>query len=291
MKLGISGFAWTANFEERHLSVLPSVRAMGYAGFELPMFDPAELPATAIRKAFEANKLECTVCSILPAGINPLSPEHSVRERSRNHLLRCIETAAEMGAHLLGGPLFAPIGYLPGHRPTDDEWSRVVEHFQSVGELLDANDVSLSIEPVNRSETYFLRTAAEAGKLCTAIGNARIGVTMDTFHANIEEKNIPAAIESLGTQLKHVHLSENDRGSLGSGHLDFLAILRSLRRSGYSGYLMIEGFAYEPSEPSGPGALWADPTLSADKMAREGVSYLKEQIQRASSLDATPHGS
>jgi D-psicose/D-tagatose/L-ribulose 3-epimerase len=94
---------------------------MGFTGFELPMFDPAALPATAIRRAFEANGLECTLCSILPVGINPFSPELAVRQRSRDHLVRCIETAAEMGVHLLGDPLFAPIGYLPGHRPTDDE--------------------------------------------------------------------------------------------------------------------------------------------------------------------------
>jgi D-psicose/D-tagatose/L-ribulose 3-epimerase len=102
--------------------------------------------------------LECTLCSILPVGINPFSPELAVRQRSRDHLVRCIETAAEMGVHLLGGPLFAPIGYLPGHRPTDDEWSWEVDLFQSVGDLLKVNDITLSIEPVNRSETFFLPT-------------------------------------------------------------------------------------------------------------------------------------
>lgn len=277
MKLGVSGFAWAANFEERHLSLLPSIRAMGFTGFELPMFDPAALPATAIRKAFEASELECTFCSILPAGINPISPEPAVRQRSRDHLARCIETAAEIGAHLLGGPLFAPIGYLPGHRPTDDEWSWAVDLFQWAGNLLEATDITLSIEPVNRSETFFLRTAAEAAKLCTAIANPRIGVTIDTFHANIEEKNISAAIESLGAQLKHVHLSENDRGLLGSGHIDFPAILHSLRRIEYGGYLMIEGFGYLSSEPLAPGALWADPVVSPDMIAQQGISYLKAQ--------------
>ena len=278
MKLGVSGFAWSANFEERHLSLLPSIREMGFAGFELPMFDPLALPAAAIRRAFEANGLECTLCSILPAGINPISPDRTVRQHSRDHLVRCIETAAVMGAHLLGGPLFAPIGYLPTHRPTEDEWSWAVELFQSVGELLEVNDVCLSIEPVNRSETFFLRTSVETGKLCTAIANPRIGVTIDTFHANIEEKNIPAAIESLGAQLKHVHLSENDRGLLGSGHIDFSPILRSLQCIEYSGYLMIEGFGYLSSEPSAPGALWADPAVSPDMIARRGISYLKAQI-------------
>jgi D-psicose/D-tagatose/L-ribulose 3-epimerase len=145
---------------------------------------------------------------------------------------------------------------------------------------LQANDVTLSIEPVNRSETFFLRTVAEASKLCTAIGNPRIGVTIDTFHANIEEKNIAAAIEATGAQLKHVHLSENDRGLLGSGHVNFPEILKSLRSIEYSGYLMIEGFGYSLSEASAPGALWADTGTSPELMARKGISYLQGQIER-----------
>ncbi|SFS12404.1 D-psicose/D-tagatose/L-ribulose 3-epimerase [Granulicella pectinivorans] len=275
MKLGISGFAWTANFEERHLSLLPGVRTMGFEAFEVPLFDPAALPVAAIRRAFEANDLACTLCGILPAGINPISSDPVVRQRSRDHLVRSIEAAAEMGAHLLGGPLFAPIGYLPGHRSTEDEWTWAIEHFQSVVGLLEAHDVTLSIEPVNRSETFFVRTGEEAAKLCAAVGSPRIGVTIDTFHANIEEKNIAAAVESLGVHVKHMHMSENDRSLLGSGHVDFPAILRSLQRSRYEGYLMIEGFGYRASESSAPGALWADPAVSPEMLAQQGFSYLK----------------
>jgi len=126
------------------------------------MFNPALLPVSALRREFEANDLDCTVCAILPAGFNPISPDLDTRKRSLSHLRECIETAAELGAHLLGGPLFAPIGYLPGHRTSQDEWKWAVEIFQSVVDLLDKYTMTLSIEPVNRSETFFLRTAAES---------------------------------------------------------------------------------------------------------------------------------
>jgi D-psicose/D-tagatose/L-ribulose 3-epimerase len=279
MKLGISGFAWTATFEERHLVHLGGVREMGFTGFEVPMFDPAALPAASIRRAMEAHELECTVCAILPPGINPISPDRAVRKRSRTHLIHCIETAAEMGAHLLGGPLFAPIGYLPGHRSSADEWKWAIEIFHSIVDLLDANKVSLSIEPVNRSETFFLRTALEASDLCTAIAHPLIGITIDTFHANIEEKSIPAAIEALRSQLKHVHISENDRGLIGSGHVNFPEIIKSLRRVGYTGFLMIEGFGYLESEPFAPGMLWADRAVSPAQIAQQGIRYLKKQLE------------
>jgi sugar phosphate isomerase/epimerase len=113
MKIGVSAFAWTTKLSGVHLGLLPKVREQGLDGLEIPMFDPASLATSDIRRAFEANDLECTICAILPAGINPISPDASVRKKSLTHLVQCVETSAELGAHLMGGPLFAPIGYLP----------------------------------------------------------------------------------------------------------------------------------------------------------------------------------
>ncbi|WP_263376131.1 sugar phosphate isomerase/epimerase family protein [Granulicella aggregans] len=275
MKFGVSAFAWTAKFQERHLPLLAWAREAGFDGFEIAMFAPGDLPASSLRQAYEESGLECTVCAILPAGINPISPDASVRRRSIEHLIECVETAAEIGSHLLGGPLFAPIGYLPPHRPTGDEMLWAIEAFQAVGESLDEHDMTLSLEPVNRAETFFIRTAAEARALCDAIGNPRIGVTIDTFHANIEEKSLPLAIESLGPQLKHIHISENDRGVPGTGHVGFPAVIESLKKIGYQGYLTVEGFGYCLQETDGPGWLWAETGVTPEDVAVKGLAYLK----------------
>lgn len=281
MKLGVSAFAWTAKFDQSHLQLVPLVKELGFSGFEIAMFDPADLAVTDIRRAFEASDLECTVCAILPPGINPISPDAATRKKSMQHLARCIETASALGANLLGGPLYAPVGYLPEHRPTKDEWTWAVEAFQSIGDLLDSGNVTLSIEPVNRSETFFLRTAAEARSLCQAIGHPRIGVTIDTFHANIEERNIAEAVDSLGHYLKHLHASENDRGLLGKGHVDFSAIIAALKKNEYDGYLMIEGFGYSPRETNGPGLLWADISVSPEEIASRGAQFLTRILNEA----------
>jgi D-psicose/D-tagatose/L-ribulose 3-epimerase len=275
MKLGISGFAWTSKFEERHLRLASVAKEMGFDGFEVAMFEPDDLPISQIRRAFEAVDLELTVCAILPPGINPTSPEPGVRQKSIQHLTRCVQVTSKLRAHLIGGPLYAPIGYLPDHRSTDQEWEWAVEAFQSLGEELDRHEVDLSIEPVNRSETFLLRTTIEAKRLCEDIGNPRVGVTIDTFHANIEEKSIAQAIQVLGPHLKHIHASENDRGILGQGHVDFPAVLAALKRSRYDGYLMIEGFGYDKHEVAAPGHLWADPDVSPEKLARDGMQYLR----------------
>jgi D-psicose/D-tagatose/L-ribulose 3-epimerase len=278
MKLGVSAFAWTAKFNQSHLRLVPLVREMGFSGFEIAMFDPADLAVKDIRRAFEASDLECTVCAILPPGINPISPDSKVRKTSVRHLISCVETASALGAKLIGGPLYAPIGYLPEHRPTKDEWSWAVDAFQSVCDVLDSCDVTLSIEPINRSETFFMRTAKEASSLCAAIGHPRFGVTIDTFHANIEERDIADALISIGPQLKHIHASENDRGPLGLGHVDFRRIVTALKKIGYSGYLMIEGFGYSPQETNAPGALWADTSVSPETIASTGALFLNQVL-------------
>jgi D-psicose/D-tagatose/L-ribulose 3-epimerase len=278
MKIGVSAFAWTSVFTERHLSILPALRQNGIAALEIPMFEPSHLPARAIRDACARHDIDPTVCAILPPGINPISPEPTVRKQSQEHLRRCVEVAAEMGASLLGGPLYAPIGYLPEHRPTAEEWGWAVDAFRQLAESLDSHAITVSIEPVNRAETFFLRTAAEARALCEAVNHPRIGVTIDTFHANIEEKHIAHAVQSLGPYLKHLHLSENDRGLLGSGHVPFPSILNAAASIGYSGYLMIEGFGYSAEEQHGPGVLWADPHVLPDTVASEGARYLRSLL-------------
>jgi D-psicose/D-tagatose/L-ribulose 3-epimerase len=238
------------------------------------MFEPGRLPATKIRRAMDENGITCSVCAILPQEINPISSDSAVRKRSTVHLVKCLEVATEMGATLIGGPVYAPIGYFSGQRRNTEEWNWAIDAFRQLRPTLDANKLDLSIEPVNRSETYFLTTVKDATALCDAIDHPRIGVTIDTFHANIEEKDLPQAVRSAGRRLKHVHASENDRGLLGSGHVDFPGIVNSLHESGYAGSLIIEGFGYSAEEKTAPGALWADVHVSPENIAFEGAQYL-----------------
>src|ERR1700739_4714076 len=98
MKIGVSAFARTADCNESHLDLLPQFRDHGLVAFEIPMFDPGRLPAARIRRAMEAARLSCSVCAILPVGINPISPDAEVRRKSVAHLVKCVQVATELGA-------------------------------------------------------------------------------------------------------------------------------------------------------------------------------------------------
>ncbi len=278
MKFGVNTFIWTANFSRSNLGLLPLVKQHGFDGVEVSLFRPAEFEAAAIRRGLEENGLECTVCSVLIEGLSVISGEAAVRARTLGHLKDAVKAAAEAGAHLIAGPLYSPVGYLPGRRRTPDEWKWAVECYQALGPTLAAHQVTLAIEPLNRFETYFLNTAADVTALCGQVNHPNVGVLLDTFHANIEEKDIAAAYRTTGAHLKHVHACENDRGTPGSGHVEWPAVFAALREIGYDGWLTIESFGFALGEISAAASIWRDLARTPEEIAFEGVKFLRAHM-------------
>lgn len=276
MKFGVNALIWTTEFDRRSFSLLPQLRECGFHGFEVPLFQPAKVLAKEIRQALSANNLECTVCSILPAGMNSISDDRDTRRRTRQHLVDSIKVTADLGSNIIGGPVYSPVGNLPGRRRTSDEWLWAVECFQSLVETLHANEITLALEPLNRFETYFLNTAADAIRLCQQINDPHIGVLLDTFHTNIEEKDVAAAFRSTGQNLKHVHACENDRGIPGTGHVDFVGIASALKDIGYEGWITIESFGYSHKELAAAAAIWRDLAPTPEAVAFDGLRFLKQ---------------
>jgi D-psicose/D-tagatose/L-ribulose 3-epimerase len=245
------------------------------------LFRPKQFPAADIRKATTANGLELTICSVLVQGLSMKSEYKEVSSKSRQHLKEAVAASAEAGAKMIAGPLYSPVGYLPGRRRTADEWAWAVEAYQEIGPVLAEHGVTLAIEPLNRFETYFLNTAADAKALCDQVGHPSVGVLFDTFHANIEEKDISAGYRMVGGHLKHVHTCENDRGIPGSGHVEWAAVFQALRDLNYDGWLTIESFGFALGDLSSAAAIWRDIERTPESIAFEGVRFLKKNMGTA----------
>lgn len=281
MKFGVNTFIWSAAYDQRVEDLLPSIKEHGFDGVEVPLFRPTEFPAADIRKATETNGLECTICSVLVQGLSLISEDKEVRSRTRQHMKDVVAAAAEAGAELIAGPLYSPVGYLPGRRRTADEWNWAVEAYQELGPVLAEHGVTIAIEPLNRFETYFLNTAADANALCDQIDHPNVGVLFDTFHANIEEKDISAGYRTVGKHLKHVHTCENDRGIPGSGHVEWNSVFQALRDLKYDGWLTIESFGFALGDLSSAAAIWRDIEKTPESIAFEGVRFLKKNVGAA----------
>jgi D-psicose/D-tagatose/L-ribulose 3-epimerase len=280
LKFGANAFIWSERFDRSHIGLLERLKKAGFDGIELPLIDPDQTRDSVVREALQDCQLEPTFCSVLPPGLSPISDDSGVRQRTTQHYQRCIETAAEMGGSLIAGPLYAPVGYLPGHRRTADEWKRAVECFQQLGPALAEHSVTLAIEPLNRYETYFLNTAADAARLCSEVGHARVGILFDTYHANIEEKHLGEAIVMVGQHLRHFHSCENDRGVPGSGHIDWPGVFAGLRAVNYDGWLTIESFGFSLGMLSAAASVWRDLAPTAETIAFDGLKFLREASAR-----------
>ena len=281
MKYGVNTFIWTANFTRQNLPLLAEIKRHGFDGAEVPLFRPADFATKDIRQGLEQNGLECTICSVLPKPLSMISDDADVRKKTRTHMEDCIKTAADVGAKIMAGPLYSPVGYLPGRRRTADEWQWAVECYQAIGPVLARHNITIAIEPLNRFETYFLNTAADAVALCDQINHPNVGILFDTFHANIEEKDIAAAYRLVGRYLKHVHTCENDRGIPGSGHVEWKDVFQVLRDVRYDGWLTIESFGFSLGELSAAASIWRDIAPTPDSIAFEGIKFLKQNTASA----------
>jgi D-psicose/D-tagatose/L-ribulose 3-epimerase len=275
MKFGVNTLIWSAHYDERVRAMLPAIKAWGFDGIEVPAFSPRDFPADQLRKDCEAMGLECTVISIVIEGLSLISDDAAIRRKTRLHIEDAIKAAAAAGSKILAGPLYSPVGYFSGARRTSEEWKRAVEGLHALGDTLEENDVTLAIEPLNRFETYFLNTAADGATLCDQINHPRIGLLIDTFHSNIEEKNIAAGYARAAKRLKHVHTCENDRGVPGSGHVDWNSVFQTLRDINYDGWLTIESFGFHLPEIAAAASIWRDIEPSPDLIASEGIKFLK----------------
>jgi D-psicose/D-tagatose/L-ribulose 3-epimerase len=277
MKIGVNTLIWSVAYDESVRSQLPLIAEAGFDGIEVPLLRTGDFPASQIRKDVASQGLDCTICAVLVKGLSLISDDAAVRANSRRHVEDAIKCAADTGAKLIAGPLYCPVGYLPGRRRTQDEWNRALDAYQAFTPTLEANDMTLAIEPLNRFETFFLNTACDAARMCDQIGDPRIGILFDTFHANIEEKDIAAGLQVGGRHLKHVHISENDRGTPGSGHVAWDRVFQALRELDYNGWLTIESFAFAIPEISAAASIWRDIERTPGQIAYEGVKFLKAQ--------------
>lgn len=278
MKFGVNTFIWTASFEKEHLPLLGPIKEHGFDVVELTRFDWNGFPAADIRRELERLDLGVTFCTAFGSrDLSLVTDDAAARANTITYMKGAIDSVAEIGCHVLSGPFHSPVGYLPGRRRTDDEWKREVEALNELGEHAAKADVKLGVEPLNRFESYFLNTAADAVKLCDEVGHPNIGILYDTFHANIEERDQYQGITSVAKHLVHVHSCENDRGAPGSGHVEWAKVFAALREIDYQGALVIESFGFAIKEIAAAACIWRDLAESPEAIAWDGIKFLRAQ--------------
>jgi len=275
MKTAMNLLLWTAAADHSHLPLLKNIKDWGFDGVELPMFSHDGSPWKELDTVLDDLGLGRTVVACLPGGTSIVSEDAAERQGAIDFLKGCIDNCAMVKAEILAGPYYSPVGKLVGRGPNDAERARAAEGFREVGAYAKAAGIKLSIEPLNRFETYFLNSCADSAKLVDAIGLDNVGFLFDTFHSNIEEKKVGEAIKGAAKQINHVHISANDRATPGEDHVRWDDAFGALKAIGYDGWLTIEAFGGWLPELAGATCIWRDMAPSEEHVAREGLAFIK----------------
>jgi D-psicose/D-tagatose/L-ribulose 3-epimerase len=208
---------------------------------------------------------------------NPISPDAKIRAAAVEHLDRAMECGQQFGCEILCGPLHSAIGVFSGMSPTEDEFKCGVATLQQAAEKAQGRGIRLGVEYLNRFENYFLTTASQTIRFVKAVNHPYCRMMYDSFHAHIEEKNQATAIASCAGETIHVHVSENDRGTPGTGQVDWDSFFGGLKKSGYMGYLTIEAFGTALPALAAATKVWRSLFPDAMGLCRDGLAFMKKQ--------------
>jgi D-psicose/D-tagatose/L-ribulose 3-epimerase len=282
MKVGFNMLLWTTHVTEEAFPLLEAIKKVGYDGVEIPLFEGQPEHFEKVGKAIKDNGLGCTSVGVIPdEEHNPISPDAKHRQGGLQHLKWAIDCSAALNSDVLCGPLYQPLGVFTGEPPTEEEKQRAAEVHREASELAAKSNVALGIEFLNRFECYFLNTMADAAAHVKRVDHPNCGVLYDTFHANIEEKDPVGCIGKHIDAINHVHISENDRGTPGKGHIDWPGTFKALRSNGYDGWLVIEAFGRALPDLAAATRVWRDFFPDREKVYAEGLQFIKEQWKAA----------
>jgi D-psicose/D-tagatose/L-ribulose 3-epimerase len=273
---------WATHVTAEHFPILARLKKTGFDGVEIPVFEGDAAHYQAVRRELNNQGLQCTTVTIVTPETSPISPDAGVRKAALDRLKWAIEMTAVLGGELMCGPYHSPLAVFTGEPPAADEKKRAVEVLRQAAEFAQQARVKLGIEYLNRFECYFLTTAADARALVQQVNHPNFKSMYDTFHANIEEKDISKTIADFAGSFIHVHISENDRGTPGTGHVPWDETFRALRKANYDGWLVIEAFGRALPALAAATRVWRDLFPSAEEVYTQGLRFMKEKWAAAS---------
>jgi D-psicose/D-tagatose/L-ribulose 3-epimerase len=279
MKTGMNLLLWTDHVTEAQDPVVDQIKILGFDAAEVPIFNTSGLaPYARLGKRFKSLGLGATAVTVMGPEANPISPDRKVRDAAVAHLDRVMECGQQFGCEILCGPLHSAIGVFSGTGPTEDEFKYGVETLQRAAEKAHARNIVMAIESLNRFENYFLTTTAQNVRFVRAVNHPACKMMYDSFHAHIEEKNQAEAITACAAETVHVHISENDRGTPGTGQVHWDSVFEGLKKSGYNGYVTIEAFGSALPALAAATRVWRSLFPDAMELCRDGLAFMKKHV-------------
>jgi D-psicose/D-tagatose/L-ribulose 3-epimerase len=277
MKIGMNLLLWTGGVTAEHYPLLGKLKAAGFDGVEVPVFGGTAADYKPLAEELKKQGLKCTTVTILTKETNAISPDAATRQKAVDWLRTVVEINHTLGAEAVCGPYHSAIGEFSGTGPTADEKKRSADVLRTAAGFAKQANLMMAVEYLNRFECYLVNTVAGAVELVRMVDHPNFRTMYDTFHAHIEEKDPAAAIRAVAPVLAHVHISENDRGTPGTGQVNWDATFKTLKEVKYDGWLTIEAFGRALPDLAAATKIWRDLFPSAEDVYTKGIAFIRSR--------------
>jgi D-psicose/D-tagatose/L-ribulose 3-epimerase len=275
---GVSTWLWTSPFNRETIALFPKIKSFGYDAVEIPVEDPSLIDLDLVKKALADEGLKAIICGAFGPSRDLTHDDPAFHQTCFTYLDSCLEIASELGAGFVAGPMYSAVGKarLVSPEQRQVEWDRAVTNLRKVCRRAGEFGLDLAIETLNRFETDLINTSEDLMRLIGDINEPQAKAVLDGFHLNIEEPDLESAIRRVGDKLVHVQVSENYRGTPGTGQTNWAAWKRGLEAIDYRGTISIESFTPQVKELAGAVCIWKPLVPSQDGFAKDGLEFLKK---------------
>ncbi|MGI9544945.1 MAG: sugar phosphate isomerase/epimerase family protein [Cyclobacteriaceae bacterium] len=275
MKIGMNLLLWTTDINEKLYPILEKIKAAGFDGVEVPIGDEGTEKYRDLGKRIKELELGCTaVTSIFEDG-NPASADAKVRANAVEQMRWRLDMGAELGVDVICGPYHSAFAYFSGEPPREEERQWSAEVLRKAAEYAETLDILLTPEALNRFECYLYNTLADISILIKAVDHPNCRMIFDTHHAHIEEKSVTDSVQRYAPLIGHVHISESDRGTPGSGQVHWDEAFDNLQKVGYDDWLTIEAFSRNKPEFASNINVWRNYAPSLEEVYEQGYDFVR----------------
>lgn len=279
MQFGASTFIWASPFSDDKIDYLVGkIKNFEFDLIELCIENPDIINPEKVRKAILKANIGAIVCGAFGPMRDISSKDESIQENGISYLKTCVDYAKIIGSPIVVGPMYSATGKarLLSPKKKAEQWNLGVKNLKIIANYAKKRNIKLAIEPLNRFETDFINTVEQGLELIERIDYTNVGLLLDVFHMNIEEKDSALAIRSAGGKLFHFHACSNDRGTPGTGQINWKSISSAIKNAGYDAAIVIESFTPEIKEIARAVSFWRPIVKDQDLLAKDGLAFLKE---------------
>ncbi|HEY9533463.1 MAG TPA: sugar phosphate isomerase/epimerase family protein [Mucilaginibacter sp.] len=282
VKFGVSTWLFTSPFQTSSIEELfPKIAKMGFDVIEIAVEDPSLIDGHAVKAALQKYKLKAVVCGAFGPTRDLTNDDPAIHDNCFKYIEECLDLCVLWDTGFFAGPMYSAVGKArmlsPAQRKT--EWNLAVTNLRKVCDMAQQRGLEIALEPLNRFESDLVNTAFDVVRLVDEINHPCAKVILDGFHMSIEEPNIEEAIRIVDDKLIHIQVSENYRGTPGTGQTNWDAYRRGLEAINYKGTVSIESFTPNNQELAQAVCIWHPLALSQERFAIDGLAFLKKWAQ------------